>query len=206
MLLREWVDTCGITHVTRAGARTELLSTGSWQQRHLYQLETNYVLQFHPGTQSWVPDFTQMTRPRSHQVLLTQELRFMLIFIYNKQFVRHIQLTAVLMCYRLKRFFLIKSQSPHGLRRGSAASRLLVLRVRIPPSVLTSVSCECCVLSGRGRSLVQRNPTVCVCVWHWLWPGWDKSPVHLQSVGTRCQTKERKKERKNTTLLNKNCQ
>ena len=38
---------------------------------------------------------------------------------------------------------------PHGLRRGSAATRLLGLWVRIPPRTLMSVSCECCVLSGR---------------------------------------------------------
>jgi hypothetical protein len=39
---------------------------------------------------------------------------------------------------------------PHGLRRGSAAARLLGLRVRIPPGAWMFVSCECCVLSGRG--------------------------------------------------------
>jgi hypothetical protein len=37
-----------------------------------------------------------------------------------------------------------------GLRRGTAAARLLGLRVRIPPGAWMSVSCECCVLSGRG--------------------------------------------------------
>jgi hypothetical protein len=36
-----------------------------------------------------------------------------------------------------------------GLRRGSAATRLLGLRVRIPPGGWMSVSCDCCVLSGR---------------------------------------------------------
>jgi hypothetical protein len=34
--------------------------------------------------------------------------------------------------------------------RGSAGVRLLGLRVRIPPGAWMSVSCECCVLSGRG--------------------------------------------------------
>ena len=33
---------------------------------------------------------------------------------------------------------------------GSAAAQLLGLRVRIPPVVWMSVSCECCVSSGRG--------------------------------------------------------
>jgi hypothetical protein len=37
-----------------------------------------------------------------------------------------------------------------ALRSGSAAARLLGLWVRIPPAACLSVSCECCVLSGRG--------------------------------------------------------
>jgi hypothetical protein len=36
--------------------------------------------------------------------------------------------------------------SPTGLRRGSAAARLLGLRVRILPGAWMSVSGECCVL------------------------------------------------------------
>jgi hypothetical protein len=42
-----------------------------------------------------------------------------------------------------------RSQWPRGLRRGSAAARLLGLWVRIPRGAWTSVSCECCVFSGR---------------------------------------------------------
>jgi len=42
------------------------------------------------------------------------------------------------------------SQWPRGLRRGSAAARLLGMWVRIPPRAWMFVSCECCVLSGRG--------------------------------------------------------
>jgi hypothetical protein len=38
---------------------------------------------------------------------------------------------------------------PRGLRRRFAAASLLELRVRIPPAFWSSVSCECCVLSGR---------------------------------------------------------
>ena len=37
-----------------------------------------------------------------------------------------------------------------GLRRRSAAAHLLVFRVRIPREAWMSVSCGCCVLSGRG--------------------------------------------------------
>ena len=45
---------------------------------------------------------------------------------------------------------LIRSQWPRGLRRRSAAARLLRSWVRIPPGAWMSVCCECCVLSGRG--------------------------------------------------------
>ena len=40
--------------------------------------------------------------------------------------------------------------APRGLRRGSAAFRLLGLRVLIPPEAWMPVSCECYVLSGKG--------------------------------------------------------
>jgi hypothetical protein len=42
------------------------------------------------------------------------------------------------------------SQWPHGLRRRSAAARLLRLWVRILLRAWIFVYCECCVLSGRG--------------------------------------------------------
>jgi len=37
-----------------------------------------------------------------------------------------------------------------GLKRGSVASRMLGLWVRIPPDAWKFVPRECCVLSGRG--------------------------------------------------------
>ena len=43
-----------------------------------------------------------------------------------------------------------QSQWPCGLRRKSAAARLMRSWVRIPPGAWMSVCCECCVLSGRG--------------------------------------------------------
>ena len=43
-----------------------------------------------------------------------------------------------------------RSQWPRGLRRGSAAARLLRLWVRILTGAWMSVCCNCCVLSGRG--------------------------------------------------------
>jgi hypothetical protein len=53
---------------------------------------------------------------------------------------------------------------PHGLRRRSAAFRLLTLRVRITPVVWMSVvSVVCCQVevSATNWSLVQRSPTDC---------------------------------------------
>ena len=43
-----------------------------------------------------------------------------------------------------------RSQWPRGLRRKSAAARLLKLWFRIPPGAWKFVCFECCVLSGRG--------------------------------------------------------
>ena len=58
------------------------------------------------------------------------------------------------------------SRLPSGLKPGFVPVRLLRWRVRIPPESWKSVSCECCVLSGRvlgvGWSLVQWSPTDCV--------------------------------------------
>ena len=45
-----------------------------------------------------------------------------------------------------------QSQWPRGLRRSSAAARLLRSWVRIPPGAWMFVCCDCCVLSGK-RSL-----------------------------------------------------
>ena len=43
-----------------------------------------------------------------------------------------------------------RSQQPRGLRRRSAAARLLRSWVRIPPRAWMFVCRKCCVLSGRG--------------------------------------------------------
>jgi hypothetical protein len=42
-----------------------------------------------------------------------------------------------------------RSRWPRRLSRGSAAARLLGLRVRIPPGACMSLSCEWCIFSGR---------------------------------------------------------
>ena len=57
------------------------------------------------------------------------------------------------------------SQWPHGLRRGSADARLLILRFRIPPgqgclSLVSGVCCQVEVFSS-GWLLGQRSPTDC---------------------------------------------
>ena len=46
--------------------------------------------------------------------------------------------------------YICRSQWPRSLRRRSAAARLLRSWVRIPLRAWIFVSCECCVLSGRG--------------------------------------------------------
>jgi hypothetical protein len=58
------------------------------------------------------------------------------------------------------------SQWPCCLRSGSAAARLLGLRVRIASRTLMSISYECCEVefSASGRLLVQRSSTEGVCV------------------------------------------
>jgi len=59
-----------------------------------------------------------------------------------------------------------RSQWPRGLRRSSAAARLLRSWVRIPPGAWIFVCCECCVLSGRGLcdELITRPEES-----YWLW-------------------------------------
>ena len=43
-----------------------------------------------------------------------------------------------------------RSRRPRGLKRPSAAARLLQLLALIPPGAWMSVSCDCCALSSRG--------------------------------------------------------
>ena len=66
-----------------------------------------------------------------------------------------------------------RSQWPRGLRRGSAAARLLGMLIRIPPGAWMSVSCDCCVFSGTGLcdDLITRpGESFWVwCVWMWSW-------------------------------------
>ena len=83
-----------------------------------------------------------------------------------------------------------RSQWPRGLRRRSAAARLLRSWVRIPPWAWTFVCCERCVLSGRGLcdEFITRPEesyrlwcvVVCDLETSWMrrpWPALDRSGV-----------------------------
>jgi len=64
-----------------------------------------------------------------------------------------------------------RAQRPRGLRHGSVAGQFLGLQVRIP----LSVACWHAEASAMGPSVVQRSPTMCVCVYvractcQWVW-------------------------------------
>jgi hypothetical protein len=66
-----------------------------------------------------------------------------------------------------------RSQWQRGLRHESAAAGLLGLWVRTPPGAWLSVSCECCVLSGRvlcvGLVAHPEGSYRLWCDWVWSW-------------------------------------
>ena len=77
--------------------------------------------------------------------------------VYNELLMWNIQWTRIsvnIMVFILCIFvtYTCCGQMPAAARskHGSAAARLLGLRVRIPPGAWMSFSCECCVLSGTG--------------------------------------------------------
>ena len=79
------------------------------------------------------------------------------------------------------------SQWPSGLRRGSAADRLLALRVRIPPRAWTFVCCKCRVLLGRclcDRPIPRPEESYrlwCVVVCDQM----NNNPLHLTWLGRK---------------------
>jgi hypothetical protein len=81
------------------------------------------------------------------------------------------------------------SQWPPSVRRGSATARLLGLRVRIPAGTLIYVSCEYCVLSGRGLwvGLITRpeDSYQVWCVWVWPWSLDNGEALPTGAVGPR---------------------
>jgi len=67
----------------------------------------------------------------------------------------------------------IETSDYPGLRRKSAGVRLLGLRVRIPPpGAWMSVTCECCVLSGRGLC----EGCLCLIAKTEKWATWAVAP------------------------------
>jgi hypothetical protein len=69
---------------------------------------------------------------------------------YAEPYLHTLNRLCLLIVKQRNSLFADRSQWPSGLRRGSAADRLLGLLVRIPPGTWMCVYCECCVLSGRG--------------------------------------------------------
>ena len=71
----------------------------------------------------------------------------------------------------LLKFKIRGSQWPSGLKRRSAADRLLGFRVRMPPGTRMSVFCEFCVLSGSCVCIRANHPSrgfyrlCCIIVW-----------------------------------------
>jgi hypothetical protein len=81
----------------------------------------------------------------------------------------------------IRKFISSWSRWPRGLRRRCAATRLLGLRVRIPPEAWTPVSWECCVLSGSlcNGPILRREESYRVCVSLSVITC-NSNPLHLQ--------------------------
>jgi hypothetical protein len=95
-------------------------------------------------------------------------------------------------CIIADRVFLSRSLWPRGLKRGAFGPRFLALRVRMPPRPWMSVSCGCCVLSGRGLcdDPITRPEASCR-LWCVSLSGIRcSSDQHLQWIGRRCQNKK----------------
>ena len=88
-----------------------------------------------------------------------------------------------------------RSHWPHRLKRRSVAARLLGLWVRIPPGAWISVSCDCCVLSGRERSLRRADQSsrgaILTVVRRWVWSRNLKNEEALAHWGLLRQNKKR---------------
>jgi hypothetical protein len=87
-----------------------------------------------------------------------------------------------------------RSQWPRGLRRRSAAQRLLGWWARIPPGAWMFVSCTVFVLSGRGlcdRPIPRPEESYRLWCISWLWSSEKQKPRHLLWVGRRGNDYER---------------
>jgi hypothetical protein len=112
-----------------------------------------------PRTQEneWSKNWTVMVAPKEH----------FLIFVFSL-LCQNIEIegTSIQYDFSVDMGDPCQSQWPGGLRRGSAVTGFLGLRVRILRGAWMSVSSECCFFSGRGVcesgwSLVQKSPTEC---------------------------------------------
>ena len=86
---------------------------------------------------------------------------------------KHICLFLFLFVIRWLIIIHCRSQWPLGLRRGSAAARLLVLWVRIPSWEWIFVCCVCCMFLRRSLYIwmiprPEESYRVC-CDWLWSW-------------------------------------
>jgi hypothetical protein len=63
---------------------------------------------------------------------------------------QHLRLYSSPVILRASKSARSRSQRPRGVMRGSAAARMLRLRVRIPLGAWMFVFSECCLLAGRG--------------------------------------------------------
>jgi len=77
--------------------------------------------------------------------------------------------TVVLCNYSCLKLIWISFPSGCSLNRRSGAACLLGLGVRVPPETFMSVSCECCVLSGRDH---YDGLIACPEEFYWMWCVW----------------------------------
>jgi hypothetical protein len=102
--------------------------------------------------------------------------------------------------------WLLLSRCPRGLRRRSAAARLLRLWFRIPPGAWMFVSCECFVLSGRGLCDELITPPEesyrlwCVVVCD-LEMSWMRRPWPTGGLSRQKQMNEQTNKQTNLTLV-----
>ena len=88
------------------------------------------------------------------EAILSNDLRVNQLNADFKDFVKELKNSTPLgtLDYTLSHHFLCRSQRQRGLRRGSAAARLLGLWDRIPQGAWMFVSCECCVITRPEES------------------------------------------------------
>ena len=88
-----------------------------------------------------------------------------------------------------------RSQWPRGLKRRSAAARLLRSWVQIPPGAWLFVCCECCVLSGRGLcdKLFTRPEESYRLVRRPVWSRTLKNEEAMTCVGSQRHSKKKNK-------------